>query len=85
MSWFDTYVIDGIVNASAKIMNFLAYLVGIFDNKVIDGLVNLIAWIVGVFGGLGRKIQTGSVQTYIALSLIGLMVLVYFYYINILI
>lgn len=78
MSWFDTYIIDGIVNASAKILNGLAFLVGKFDNIVIDGIVNFIAWIIGVFGGLGRKIQTGSVQTYIALSLIGLMTLIYF-------
>ncbi len=78
LSWFDNNIVDGIVNGSAKVMNAGAFIVGKFDNIVVDGLVNLSAWIVGVAGGLGRKIQTGSVQTYIALSLIAIMVIIYF-------
>ncbi|MDR0927719.1 MAG: NADH-quinone oxidoreductase subunit L [Ignavibacteria bacterium] len=78
LSWFDNKIVDGLVNLCAKIMRGLSWFIGKFDNVVVDGAVNLTAWIVGLSGRLGRQMQTGSVQTYIAFSIIILMIIVYF-------
>ena len=61
--------------AVAGLAFFLMYVgVGGFDNKIIDGMVNLVASIAGIVGILARRIQTGKVQTYIALALFGVLV-----------
>ncbi|MFP4528437.1 MAG: NADH-quinone oxidoreductase subunit L [Candidatus Kapaibacterium sp.] len=75
MSWFDLYVVDGLVNLTAAIGRFLGWFSAKFDNIVVDGLVNLLAWITGVFGALFRKVQTGHVQTYVIFLLMGLILL----------
>ena len=80
LSWFDLHIIDGIVNGVAKITNLIAYIVGKFDDIIIDGIINGIAKLIAVFGNLGRKFQTGNVQTYIALSLIGFILLILLIY-----
>ncbi|MCX7735418.1 MAG: proton-conducting transporter membrane subunit, partial [Candidatus Kapabacteria bacterium] len=78
LAWFDNLIIDGMVNLSAAITRVSSYFIGHFDNIVIDGIVNLLANITGFFGGVLRKVQTGQVQTYIALLIIGLIALIYF-------
>jgi NADH-quinone oxidoreductase subunit L len=78
LAWFDNLIIDGLVNLSAAITRVGSYFVGHFDNIVIDGIVNLLANITGFFGGVLRKVQTGQVQTYIALLIIGIIALIYF-------
>ncbi len=78
MAWFDNKVIDGLVNLSAAVTRWFGYLTGYFDNGVIDGLVNLTANVTGFFGASLRKLQTGRVQTYLILAIIGLFCLVYF-------
>ncbi len=78
ISWFDTYSVDGIVNGAAKITRMVGAFIGNFDNIIIDGIINGIAKLVGALGQMGRKMQTGRVQTYIALSIIGLMALIFF-------
>lgn len=77
LAWFDNTFIDGAVNLSAAVMRYIAYFIGHFDNIVIDGIVNLIANVVGFFGALFRKVQTGRVQTYLIMVIISVMVLVY--------
>ncbi|MGE5479558.1 MAG: NADH-quinone oxidoreductase subunit L [Chloroflexota bacterium] len=79
LSWFDIYVIDGAVNGMASLWRGISLVVGWFDNNVVDGLVNFTANFTGFWGGILRKLQTGRVQTYIVLSVIGLMILVYFF------
>lgn len=74
---FDNFVIDAIVNLTAKVTRSFSYFIGHFDNIVIDGFVNLIANLTGFFGSVFRKVQTGSVQTYIIFVIVGVMVLVY--------
>ncbi|HEY6952119.1 MAG TPA: NADH-quinone oxidoreductase subunit L [Bacteroidota bacterium] len=61
--------------AIAALTFFLFYVgVGGFDNKIVDGLVNLVAYLAGFFGLLGRRFQTGKIQTYLALVLFAVMV-----------
>lgn len=78
LSWFDLKVVDGIVNLVGWIFRLFGQFVAIFDNVVIDGLVNLTASITGFFGIVFRKFQTGRIQAYMVLAIIGLMVLLYF-------
>jgi NADH-quinone oxidoreductase subunit L len=71
MNWFnDTFMeaafVKGIGNLGVK---FSAFSTG-FDKLVVDGVVNLSATLVQISGLLFRKLQTGRVQTYIALLLI---------------
>ncbi len=77
LALFDLRVVDGVVNLVAAIGRFLGTFIGHFDNIVIDGLVNLIANITGFFGSLLRKVQTGSIQTYVIFAILGLMTLLY--------
>jgi NADH-quinone oxidoreductase subunit L len=65
LSWFDKYVVDGIVNGSAVVTRVVSKINGIFDFRIIDGLVNLTASIIHGFGGWARKIQTGSINGYL--------------------
>lgn len=78
MGYFDLKIIDGIVNLTAFIWRNISYFIGHFDNIVIDGFINLTANIISLLGAMFRKIQTGSVQTYLILTVISIMVLVYF-------
>jgi len=52
----------------------LAKVSAFFDTFVIDFLVNTTGFLVGFFGLLVRKFQTGKVQSYIAFALIGVLV-----------
>jgi NADH-quinone oxidoreductase subunit L len=78
MAWFDNKVIDGMVNLSATITRFLGQATAWFDNVFVDGFVNLTANVTGFFGAILRKTQTGRVQTYLILAVIGLFCIVYF-------
>lgn len=71
MNWFnDTFIegafVKGFGNSGVKFSSFS----GGFDKLVVDGIVNLSATLVQISGLLFRKLQTGRVQTYIALLLI---------------
>ncbi len=74
-AWFDLHIIDGIVNFVAAFTRGLSHFIGLFDNGFIDGIINLLALIVGWFGQLFRKPQTGIIQTYLVLSALGLIIL----------
>jgi len=65
---FDTYIVDGLVNAIAKIGVQISLLSGWIDKKIIDGMVNAIAKLTRRIGDLIRAFQTGKVQSYFALS-----------------
>ncbi len=57
MAWFDQHIIDGIVNLSAVITVFGAWLSGLFDSYVVDGLVNLAANSTLAAGGRLRRLK----------------------------
>ncbi len=67
---FDTYIVDGIVNAAGWLTYMIAKLHGWWDNVVIDGFVNGLAWIVGFFSDLTKPIQSGYVQNYMMVIII---------------
>jgi NADH-quinone oxidoreductase subunit L len=69
-AWFDSNIIDGIVNGIAVTVRKFAFANGSFDKYVVDGLVNFTAFFVNTSGALLRKFQTGKVQTYIVLLMI---------------
>lgn len=75
LAWFDTWIVDGIVNLSAYFTRALAWVHGLFDGKVVDGLVNLVADTIIEAGGQLRRAQTGRLQTYVVLALAGIVVL----------
>ena len=63
--WLIVYPVKGI-----------GYLFLGFDRFVIGGLVRFAAWIPATIGHLGSRLQTGQVQTYILISLFGLLLLI---------
>jgi NADH-quinone oxidoreductase subunit L len=68
---FDRNVVDGLVNLGGAIGRAFAYLSGLFDHYVVDGLVNGAADVLGELAGGLRLIQTGRVQNYLLLALLG--------------
>lgn len=79
LAWFDGYVVDGIVNLTARVTRFSAYITGLFDNYVIDGAVNLLSDFTAFCGSRVRKIQNGNIQSYIVFTLLGIILLLYFF------
>ena len=75
--WIDFRIIDGIVNAVAWTnRNIIAGIVGLFDMIVIDGIVvTVIGKGIRAIGGQIRRIQTGTVQNYLAFVLGGIIIL----------
>ncbi len=73
--WFDTRVIDGVIDSTARGTVRLSDGGGRFDLGIIDGLVNLTA---NVFYGIGnwlRVFQTGLIRNYVlflALAAVGI-------------
>ncbi|MCX6645435.1 MAG: NADH-quinone oxidoreductase subunit L, partial [bacterium] len=61
---FDTYIVDGIVNAVGWLTYQFARLQGWFDNAVVDGIVNGVVWVVNYFSNFVKPIQSGFVQNY---------------------
>lgn len=75
-AWFDLNIVDGIVNFVAALGRGIGKITSIFDFHIIDGLVNLSAKISGWIGTALRKPQTGVIQAYLVLTVLGLVVLI---------
>ncbi|MBI9071671.1 MAG: NADH-quinone oxidoreductase subunit L [Melioribacteraceae bacterium] len=75
ISWFDQYIVDGIVNGTAKITKIYSTYIKWIDTYIVDGLVNLTAILSGIIGLALRKLQTGKVQTYIVYVILSLLIL----------
>jgi len=65
LAWFDLTVVDGLVNLAARLGVFLSYLVGKFDDGVVDGAVNGVANVTIGSGSILRRLQTGKLYHYI--------------------
>jgi NADH-quinone oxidoreductase subunit L len=63
--WFDTHVIDGIVDNLGRAGVALSRFGGILDARIVDGLVNVIADACYAVGGRLRAVQTGSLRSYV--------------------
>jgi NADH-quinone oxidoreductase subunit L len=69
---FDRRVVDGAVNGSASVTQIASWLSHMSDKYVVDGAVNLLAWTAGRGSFLVRRIQTGLVQNYALLMVLGI-------------
>jgi NADH:ubiquinone oxidoreductase subunit 5 (subunit L)/multisubunit Na+/H+ antiporter MnhA subunit len=75
-AWFDLNIVDGVVNFTAAIGRGVSKLTAIFDFKIIDGLVDLSGIVSGWIGATVRKTQTGLIQTYLVLTVLGIIALI---------
>ncbi|MFQ5851106.1 MAG: NADH-quinone oxidoreductase subunit L [Candidatus Binatia bacterium] len=64
-AWIDQYIIDFIVDGSAKTTAFISWFNGLFDNYVVDWIVNKVADSTFDAGDKFRKIQTGNINSYL--------------------
>ena len=78
-AWIDNKIVDGAVNGAATVTSWTSTASGKFDNIVVDGLVNLSGGLVGFFGLVLRKFQTGKIQTYILFLVFGIIVLYFLF------
>lgn len=78
LSWFDTNVVDGIVNGAGALTRRVGFATGGFDKYVVDGAVNFTAFFFNTSGAVLKKLQTGKVQTYVVLLMLA--VIGYFIY-----
>jgi NADH:ubiquinone oxidoreductase subunit 5 (chain L)/Multisubunit Na+/H+ antiporter, MnhA subunit len=65
LAWFDLHVVDGLVNLAAQLGIFVSFLVGKFDDYVVDGAVNGLASATTGSGSLLRRMQTGKLYHYV--------------------
>jgi len=79
LSAFDNNVVDGVVNNSANVTRFSAWLSGQADIHIVDRIVNLVAEIFEFFSTVLRKIQTGLVQRYALFFVIGIILVISLY------
>src|SRR5439155_1426184 len=75
MDWFDRNVIDGIVNAVGRGGMRVAVQSDAFDRRVIDGAVNAVSLETIRTSWRLRQRQTGQVQSYAWVIVVGLVVL----------
>ncbi len=76
---FDMWVVDGGVNGIGWSTRLTAELSRLWDLWVIDGLVNAGAFVVKLLSFPVRVIQTGLVQTYALLIVVGVLVFMAYY------
>jgi len=80
LSWlFDARVVDGTVNGSGWFTRFSAWVSGMLDKYVVDGLVNGTGVTLREASHGFRRLQTGLLQTYALLMMIGVFALVSVY------
>ncbi len=80
LSWFDTHIVDGMVNGVATLVRKFAFFNDSFDRHVVDGAVNFTAFTVNTIGAMLRKLQTGKVQTYIVMLILAVFGYFVFYF-----
>ena len=71
LGWFDKVIIDGIVNGAAALVVAVSTLGGAIDKYIVDGLVNATAQAFSNAGGALRLVQTGNINAYVYVLLIG--------------
>lgn len=73
-AWFDTTVIDALVNLTGKFTIYYSVVVGWFDNLFVDGAVNGVAVATNKSGFNLKKIQSGKIQHYAYVIVVGVVV-----------
>ena len=78
MRWFDTHVVDGVVQGVTASGRRLAAVAGWVDHRIVDGLVRLVGKVAYSLGNALRRTQTGRLQGYFSsLFLLILAILLY--------
>jgi NADH-quinone oxidoreductase subunit L len=80
IAWFDLHVIDGVVNLSATIVRAWSWVSGLFDLWVVDGTVNGVATVTQFVGRRIRNLQTGAVNAYVYVIVLGVLGSVFLYW-----
>ncbi len=75
---FDRYVIDGFVNGVARATLALARGTDVFDRRAVDGAVNSVTSGTARVGWRFRRGETGVVQNYVAVILLGIAIVGFF-------
>jgi NADH-quinone oxidoreductase subunit L len=79
-SWaFDRLVIDGAVDGSGWLTRLSAWISHMIDKYAVDGLVNLAGWATGEGSYVLRRIQTGLIQNYALVMLMGVFAILTLY------
>ncbi|HYD42330.1 MAG TPA: NADH-quinone oxidoreductase subunit L [Anaeromyxobacter sp.] len=76
LAWFDTHLVDGIVNLVGALARFASAISDVIDRYGVDWAVNGVANLTRGAGGALRRLQTGRVQTYLYGALGGALVVV---------
>ncbi|MGZ5437153.1 MAG: NADH-quinone oxidoreductase subunit L [Pyrinomonadaceae bacterium] len=80
---FDSKVVDGVVNGLAGVTRLTSRITGGTDKYLVDGLVNAIAnFVVRLMSPIVRAAQTGFIQNYALVMVIGLLIAVSIYLIR---
>ena len=79
LAWFDSTIVDGVVNGAASVTHLISRISGLFDSVVVDGIVNLVATLNGIGGLIIRKIQTGKVQSYLVMVIFSIVILLFIF------
>lgn len=77
---FDHRVIDGFVNLGGGLTRVLAWIVGRTDDAVVDGAVHLLSEGTLRVGGRLQRLQSGRIQTYVLVILLGVIALAFLPY-----
>lgn len=73
---FDLSVIDGLVNGAGWMTRFAAWLSHKFDIYLVDGIFNSMATLVDFNSGIWRRLQTGYLQNYALIIILGLLLII---------
>jgi len=76
---FDRRIVDGAVDGSGWFTRLSAWISHMIDKYVVDGMVNLVGWSAGESSYGLRRVQTGLIQNYALLMLIGVFALLTVY------
>jgi len=76
----DSKFVDGAVNGTAATTRGTASLSRLFDKHVVDGLVNFVGWINMKLNRVFTSFQTGLVQRYALVAVLGIVVIILIYY-----
>jgi NADH-quinone oxidoreductase subunit L len=77
--WLDVHLVDGLVNGARNATLGLSYLSNAHDRFVVDGLVNLTGGVTHMFYRLFSRLQSGMIQTYLTVMLLGVFILIAYY------
>ncbi len=76
LKFVDIWVVDGLVRTIGWTTRGLAWFWGVIDRTIVDGIVRGVGRSAGVLGGAARAMQTGQIQNYITVAMVGIVLMV---------